>query len=148
MSRIERQPLLHNVFAHKTDADRSVNACQHRKPDLDSYGCWSVRKHGQRPTPSSQLPSDGGVGHHGAFLPLVEADPSSVEPVVSRVSTGPSRRGRCVPAFPQPPSGTMGLAVMPGRLNQEPSDVTVTGLGQPTPDRLLPEAYSVGTKAT
>jgi len=42
----------------------------------------------------------------------------------------------------------MGLAVMPGRLNQEPSDVTVTGLGQPTPDRLLPEAYSVGTKAT
>ena len=69
-----------------------------------------------------------------AFLPLVEAHPSRVEPVVSRVSTGPSRRGDCLPAFPQPPSGTMGLAVMPGRLNQEPSDVTVTGLGQPTPD--------------
>jgi hypothetical protein len=29
VSRLERQPLLHNVFAHKTDSDRSVNACQH-----------------------------------------------------------------------------------------------------------------------
>lgn len=100
---------------------------------------------GQRPAPAGEFAGDRGVGHHGAFLAGVEVLPAGVQPAVGGLSAGPRRRARLIPAPPQPHSGAVGGAVVPGRFDQQPPGVAVAGLGDPPWERVAPEEDSVGT---
>ena len=94
-----------------------------------SFGVALVGHHGQRPAPAGQLAGDGDVGDHGPLLAVGEADPALVQPVVARLRPRDRGRGRQLPAAPQHRGRPVRLAVVPGRLDQQPAGVGVAGLG-------------------
>ena len=52
-----------------------------------------------------------------------------MQPVIPLMTAGPGRRRRLVPPGPQGQAGPVRLAVVPGRLDQQPAGVGVPGLG-------------------
>jgi hypothetical protein len=86
---------------------------------------------GQCPAPAGQLPGDRGVGHHRPFVAGVEGPPLRVQPPIALRCMGGDRRRGASPASLQVGRGTVGGAVLPGRLNQQPADMAVAGLGHP-----------------
>jgi hypothetical protein len=83
---------------------------------------------------------------------LIEANPSGMEPAVGRMTTRPDCRCGSFPAFPQPLSGPVGLAVMPGRLDQQPPnmaaiavDAAFANLDESSTERRQFEARALGS---
>ena len=118
-------------------------------PTVSSGGGGSVvGQHRQRPAPAGQFAGDGDVGDHRPFLAQVQVDPAGVQALVAgmRARAG---RGRClVPAALQHHAGsTVGGAVVPGGLDQQPAHVRVAGLGDRPLRPALPGGMLAGHQA-
>ncbi len=116
-------------IAHRAFAGRS-QALPPSARFVRTVMCRSqVSSTGKRPAPAGQFPGDGGVGHHGTLLAGLEVLPPSVRPPVCCLTASPCRRAGGVPTATQIGAGAIGLAVMPGRLDQQPVGMAVAGLG-------------------
>src|SRR6478609_3338583 len=95
-------------------------------------GCRSVQR-GQRPTPTGEFTGDRDVGHHVMLFTFVEPTPLLMQSAVAGVSAVLERGSDVRPAGAHSRSGiAVGRSVVPGRLNQQPSHVSVAGLGDRT----------------
>jgi hypothetical protein len=87
---------------------------------------------GQGPAPAGELAGDRGVGDHGPLAAGVEASPPGMQAPVRPLPA--IARGGAGPVLPAAKVHTdaVGLAVMPGRFDQQPAGVSVSGLGDLT----------------
>lgn len=85
---------------------------------------------GQRSAPAGEFTGHGDIGHHRSFLAGSEGLPALVQPVIARVSSGASSGWGVVPPGSHDRAGVaVGLAVMPGGLDQQPTRMSAAGLG-------------------
>src|SRR5436309_2155972 len=87
---------------------------------------------GQGPAPAGELAGDRGVGDHGRLAAGVNASPPGMQaPIRSLPAIARGGAGLVLPAA-QVHTHTVGLAVMPGRFDHQPTGGSVSGLGDRT----------------
>jgi hypothetical protein len=69
-------------------------------------------------------------------VPGVQPTPALIEPAVATLGPFSDHRGLASLAGMQGPAGSIGLAVVPGCLDQQPAGMAVTGLGDRPLDAL------------
>ena len=132
-------------LSHRHPRVSLPDAYRHQRIFIRTFVGPLVVEDGQRPAPAGELAGDRGVGDHGAFLALIEADPPRVQAPIGGLAACPRRGGGRVPASAQILSGPIPGSVMPGGFDQQPAGVAVAGFGDPPCTRVDPEEYSVGT---
>src|SRR3954447_7357863 len=97
----------------------------------------------QGPAPAGQLARDRDVGDRGTLAAVDELHPAGMESPVALIAPGPSGRGGQLPPIPHGLADYVAGSVVPGSLDQQPTHVGVTGLG----DRPLGPAGTRGVLA-
>jgi hypothetical protein len=101
-----------------------------------SLDAWLGVQDGQAPAPSGKLAGDRDRADGGAFAPGVQPAPALMQPAVARLGPFSDHGGLSVLSGPELPAGPIGFAVVPGRLDQQPPGMGVTGLGDRALDTL------------
>jgi len=131
VSRVERGGVWGGPVAHSCVACRSTRCCQGRV-EKPARVRGSVLEHRQRPAPAGELAGDSDVGDHWPLAAFGEAGPARVQAAVTALSgvAAGTCRGRCkVPPGPHHRTWSVTRPMVPGRLDEQPPDVDVTGLG-------------------
>ena len=121
------------LAAHRCVAGRSSRWWV---PPTGQLGGWLGVQDGQAPAPSGKLAGDRDHADRGALGSSVQPTPALVEPAVATLGPLPDHGGLTGLAALQLPAGPIRLAVMPGRLDQQPSGMAVAGLGDRPLDAL------------
>lgn len=83
----------------------------------------------QRPAPTGQLTSNRDVGHHRSLASFEETHPPAMQSAVALIPTSTSSSGGSVPPRPHHRTHVIPGPVVPRRLDEQPPDMGVPGLG-------------------
>lgn len=118
--------------AHSRVAGHSTRCLQQPRGGQGVARVSSCVYHRQRPALAGQLPRDRGIGRVRVLLPLDEPDPPRMEPAIALVSANTYSCRCTIKPGPQHLRREVSAAVVPRGLDQQATDVAVTGLRHPT----------------